>query len=491
MDYKLEDFAVHFENNSILRGMDLYNSGAIKDVDFNGNTIFFKVKGTTNNYETYISLDENNHITDYSCNCPHFLSGHLCKHLYASLLKLNNILESNAKSNGLEPYKQENYENKIKTKKSKIDDISKKSKFTKNDLDFFKSHCNLYDSKTNPTFMADFLDAYNFDLDDINKLFNLLRRANAMYDFLSYFESTSNIDFFKSLDLTSFPVSTNFKGILTFFIKHSNMLQYLPNESLFQLFTGNRVPQLSDRTTLFFLCLNLNQGRAIECFLRNPSNILSFFQDLTLLNYVKENMKTSDALQAFKYRIEHYTLTRMEAAYLYPLFNDKLKEKYDSFFKTTFSAYIHSYYYVSNADYESEYQVGLPLNRDFYHLLVNQTTKTLTSYDLRVMYYLKDSLFNGENRLIFAKRFRQLAMSAFRSQRPDYIKIYCSLSILLEFGDKISTFDDLKYKAMSCFSNMFGRYSNMNIETYELFYELGKKYGLDEVNLIHEYNLEA
>lgn len=487
----LKKFANLFEENSVLRGIRLYQDDAITNVKKVGNAYVFDVEGITDDYKTSITFDKNkDKIKDYFCTCMHFDSGHLCKHLYASLLKLNDILDFEemnhdlfAKENVSPINEEENSEIKDETNN---DNKKIKTEISNKDLASFRIYCNSYDFNQNS--MEKFLSQFDLSSHELATLFLMIRKPKPMEIFLNHFEDKLDSEFFKEIKLDLFPMSTPLKTLVTFLIKHSNMIQYLDDNSLIELFTRHRVAQDQDRITLFFLCLSLNQKRAINAFFLEPSNILNFFQSIAFVNYMKTSMTKEECLSELNTKIKNCKLSRIEAAFLYPYFDESTKILYDDFFKKHFSATDREYYYISNFDYEREYLVGLPLNRAFYSLLKKQTTQDLTLYDLRVLYYLRESLFTGENKLIFAKRFRQLALALFRIKYIDNTKIYCCMSIILEYADDISIIKDLLNKATIYFSNVINYFDCSNPEILDLYSKIESKYVTKENRIIHEYN---
>lgn len=487
----LKKFANLFEENSVLRGIRLYQDDAITNVKKVGNAYVFDVEGITDDYKTSITFDKNkDKIKDYFCTCMHFDSGHLCKHLYASLLKLNDILDFEEMNHDLfvkENVSPINEEENSEIKDETNNDNKKiKTEISNKDLASFRIYCNSYDFSQNS--MEKFLSQFDLNSHELATLFLMTRKPKPMEIFLNHFEDKLDSEFFKEIKLDLFPMSTPLKTLVTFLIKHSNMIQYLDDNSLIELFTRHRVAQDQDRITLFFLCLSLNQKRAINAFFLEPSNILNFFQSIAFVNYMKTSMTKEECLSELNTKIKNCKLSRIEAAFLYPYFDESTKILYDDFFKKHFSATDREYYYISNFDYEREYLVGLPLNRAFYSLLKKQTTQDLTLYDLRVLYYLRESLFTGENKLIFAKRFRQLALALFRIKYIDNTKIYCCMSIILEYADDISIIKDLLNKATIYFSNVINYFDCSNPEILDLYSKIESKYVTKENRIIHEYN---
>lgn len=487
----LKKLANLFEENSVLRGIGLYQDDAITNVKKVGNTYVFDVEGITDDYKTSITFDKNkDKIKDYYCTCMHFDSGHLCKHLYASLLKLNDILDFEEMNQSL--FAEENVGSINKEEQSEIidetnnDNIKIKTEISNKDLASFRIYCNSYDFSQNS--MKNFLSQFDLSSHELATLFLMIRKPKPMEIFLNHFEDKLDSEFFKEIKLDLFPMSTPLKTLVTFLIKHSNMIQYLDDNSLIELFTRHRVAQDQDRVTLFFLCLSLNQKRAINAFFLEPSNILSFTQSVAFVNYMKASMTKEECLTELNTKIKNCKLSRIEVAFLYPYFDESTKNLYDDFFKKHFSATDREFYYISNYDYEREYLVGLPLNRTFYSLLKKQTTQDLTLYDLRVLYYLRESLFTGENKLIFAKRFRQLALALFRIKYIDNTKIYCCMSIILEYADDISIIKDLLNKATTYFTNVINYFDSSNAEILDLYSKIESKYMTKENRIINEYN---
>lgn len=68
------------------RGDIYYRSGRISNLQKQGNSYVFDVRGS-DYYEVEI-VTENNRLKDMYCTCPHALGGSYCKHMAASLMKL-------------------------------------------------------------------------------------------------------------------------------------------------------------------------------------------------------------------------------------------------------------------------------------------------------------------------------------------------------------------------------------------------------------------
>ena len=492
MKENLAKFAVRFNRNSVIRGIDLYQNDSVYDVRKVGNSYHFKVSGVTDNYETCISFNKNNQVEECYCSCMHYASGNLCKHLYASLLKLDDIFDGNDKSLIIENNQESISDNDLKSKETnkKDETLLDNIKMSNNDLATFRIYCNSYDA--DETSMNSFLDKFDLDAHQLATLFLMIRKPKAMEIFLNHYEEKLNSEFFKEIDLNSFPMSTPFKALVPFLFKHSNMLQYVNDMSLKELFSHHRISQLQDRITIFFLCLNLKQLRATILFFLDPENTLNFFQMNAFINYMKENMTIEQCLVALDIKIRQKTLTRMEAAFIYPYLKEETKKEYDEFFKNNYSAAIDNISYYAFPDYTYEYYYGYPLNRTFYNLLKGQTQmNNLTTYDLKIMFYLRAKLFSGENKLEFAKRFKLLAQSLFRSRNIDYEKIYCCLSIILEYGDQIEIIKMLEPRAIAYFSNIYNGYQCSHPEVYELFYKLTLKFKSIENVKISNYNQEV
>lgn len=489
VDNNLMKFATHFSRNSIIRGLDLYNEEAVYDARKINNAYYFKVEGSTDNYVTSIYLNKKNEVEDCYCSCPHYASGNLCKHLYASLLKLDDIIEGRDDDLIVED-KQNNIVDNKPIESNDIENINidniKKSKISNTDLAEFRIYCNSYD--IDQAKMNSFLNKFDLNSHELATLFSILRKTKPMEIFLNHYENELDSDFFNEINLFSFPLSTPFKALIPYFLKHSNMLQYLNDVSLCELFSHHRVPQLDDRVTLLFLCLNQHIEKAISIFFADSENILSFFQMNALINYMKANMTKEKILDALDNRIKSKTITRIEAAFLYPYFNEETKKDFNNFFENNYAAPSSIKSYYTYYDYEYEYYYGLPLNKPFYILLRYQSTANPKDHDLKTLYYLRDFLFTSDNDFLFAKRFKQLSQSLFRSKYPDFIKIYCCLSIILEYGDSNSIIKSLEEKSITYFSSLYDYHNCKYVELYELFYKLTLKVQSREDRIISNYS---
>ena len=482
MKKSLTEFAENFESRFKERGRDLYELNAVSNPTMEGNTYYFEANGTTDDYETMLQLNDENEVKDCSCTCPHFCSGHLCKHLYASLLKLDEVLDKNDDEDLSFLSQQTKI---IDAESSSVEDnkiVKKKKEFTSYDLTLLKSYCSSVSPDKNS--MLDFLNRYDLNTDNLVTIFQLLRKERPMKILFAAFENEMNDDFMKKVDLTVFPKTTNLNPILPFFINHPNLLASLKQESLNELFHANRLTYFDSRTTLLFVCLSKNIINGIAAFFSDDENSLSFFQENVLIDYMRNNMTKEQCLSAFKDRIKRITLTDFEAAFIYPYLNDDTKANFDIFFRNHYRAQrVSSRYSFEWTSYPSD-----PMDRGFYKLLSNRPTDNLIDYDIRSIYYLRDSLFTCDDKLFFAKRFKQLALALFRSKNPDSNNLYCCVRILLEYEDSFELFDGLSEKALE--GDHFSKDYKNNTEIYKLFYQLATKHSYTDGLPLKEYRLE-
>lgn len=478
MKYTWDGFEDEFDEGSKVRGTQIFEDDCVT-LERKFDTFYvFQVSGTHGDYITHLVLDKNNNIKRTFCDCPYYASGHLCKHLYASYLELKETFELEGEC---EPTDEEL--RIIDAELDKADDSLndeendsniKKTKLTKIDKTKFKDFATTYDIDTKE--MTKFLNSFELSSDDLVELFMMIRKPNPLQVFVSYLDKNIDAEFFKKIDLTKFPNSFSLKPLGPFFVKHSDMLACLSQESLNQLFLKKRIPELNIRITLLFLSLTYGLKFSIKGFLEESENKFTFFQDIFLVDYMKTKMTKEECLECFQNRINKVTLTRLETAFIYPYFTDGDKEYYKNFFKAhnyTLEGGYNGYYYSS--DFDNEYNYKLTINRDFYNLVVNKPKKDMTVYNLRTMFYLRESLFTSDDKDIYAKRFRQLALAMFRSQKPDYMKLYCCLRIIYEYADKIQLLKDLPIKASeNDFSNLY-----ICPAISDLYHKLSIKYSLD------------
>ncbi len=478
MKYTWDGFEDEFDEGSKARGTQIFEDDCVTLERRFYNFYVFQVSGTHDDYITHLVLDKNNNIKKTFCDCPYYASGHLCKHLYASYLELKETFELEGEC---EPTDEElriidadldKLDDSLKDEEN--DSNIKKTKLTKKDKTKFKDFATTYDIDTKE--MTKFLNSFELSLDDLVELFMMIRKPNPLQVFVSYLDKNIDVEFFKKIDLTKFPNSFSFKPLGPFFVKHSDMLACLSQESLNQLFLKKRIPELNIRITLLFLSLTYGLKFSIKGFLEESENKFTFFQDIFLVDYMKAKMTKEECLECFQNRINKVTLTRLETAFIYPYFTDGDKEYYKNFFKVhnyTLEGGYNGYYYSS--DFDNEYNYKLTINRDFYNLVVNKPKKDMIVYNLRTMFYLRESLFTSDDKDIYAKRFRQLALAMFRSQKPDYIKLYCCIRIIYEYADKIQLLKDLPIKASeSDFSNLY-----ICPAISDLYHKLSIKYSLD------------
>ncbi len=493
MRESLLKFASQFETKSIIRGLELYQVNAVSEPLVRGNKYYFDVEGNSDDYEVEIFLNDSQEVEDVYCSCPHFNSGHLCKHIYASLLELSDVLDNEEEEEDETPLYtnidkptiiEANSTSTIKPENENNDENStKKKKLTNSALHDLKSYFHSYDVDEDS--LTNFLSKFELSSKELVSLFQMIRKQRPLEIFLSYYKDKLDKEFFENIDLFSFPNSFPLKALASFLVEHSNMLEYLSDLSLAELLSKKRTPDLDVRTTLLFLCLSLKRFNAIKCYFAEQENHLVFTQDDYLIKYMKANLTKEQCLACFAPRIETFTLTRMEAAFIYPYLSSTTKSEYKNFFSHHDCANRNYYYY--NYD-KGEYQYGLPLDRNFFYLLDQQPTDELKLYDLKTMYYLRELIFTDENMPIFEKRFKQLAQTLFRSKSIDFKKIYCCLNIILEYKDKSKVINDLIVKANECLNSTFESSHSHIPQLFELYYKFNS---IISDYPIKKYNKEA
>lgn len=277
----IKSFIDEFDIKSAQKGKELYQKDAVYKIYNEGKTYHCLVKGISDTYKTIIKFDKKGDINSCYCSCPHFDRGYLCKHLYASLLALDDYLDSekdseidNEQSNIIEADFKESENEDVLENQSNLEQSN--LKLTKNAIASFKQFATDYSVDTDS--MLSFLNSYNLTSSDLVTLFTMIKKAKPLEVFLTYLEKNINIDFFKNIDLSLFPSSYSLKPLAQFFINHPELLQYLSLNSLSQLFLKNKISSIDERITLLFLCLNYNAKGAIKAFFDEKENKLDFFK---------------------------------------------------------------------------------------------------------------------------------------------------------------------------------------------------------------------
>ena len=121
MNIYLENFLEDFDDNSIEKGEELYNSDKVFTICKNKDlgVFTFSVKGNGDTYSTRINTEDNK-ITNYYCSCPYFSRGYNCKHLYASALVMRDLLDED--DNVIDEETSSKEENNLKSNKIRLKD---------------------------------------------------------------------------------------------------------------------------------------------------------------------------------------------------------------------------------------------------------------------------------------------------------------------------------------------------------------------------------
>ena len=75
-----------FKRVILERGYDYFERGKVKDVHWEGDTVYGKVKGTEE-YNVSVEIDSEN-VGKLSCDCPYAKGQKKCKHMAALLFKV-------------------------------------------------------------------------------------------------------------------------------------------------------------------------------------------------------------------------------------------------------------------------------------------------------------------------------------------------------------------------------------------------------------------
>ena len=75
-----------FKKVTLERGYEYFESGKIKDIHWDGNTVYGKVNGTEE-YNVSAEIDGEN-VGKLSCDCPYAKGQKKCKHMAALLFKV-------------------------------------------------------------------------------------------------------------------------------------------------------------------------------------------------------------------------------------------------------------------------------------------------------------------------------------------------------------------------------------------------------------------
>jgi hypothetical protein len=431
-------FLADFDYNSKWRGQLLYKTEQVSGHGLVNGTYSCLVHGDTGDYETYVTLDRNGKVLDYGCECAYFASGHKCKHLYATVLSYDDYLRSHGMTKKAEPIPEHELMQAYEpAPTSKYERIVKSFAKTGNSSNLDqKNFDKIFDTyKTNPELIA--------------KLIGCVRKEYIMEFVVSFLERHIDLcpGVFQSKEFGNMIESMPFRPLIAFLKKHSKLLQYMDESCMDFLFKKKYQKNAIDRSAMLFLCLHWHNTMAIKSFFRGDENSLTFMQDVRLIDYLRKNEKPSVWLDVFEDKIKNFTLTRMQAGFLYPYFSDETKSRMDIFFKDNDSA-SHRYYF-SYVDYDQEYYYIAPMNRSFYYLLVANPSSDAGDYNLKTMYYLREKIFSSSTDPNMIKRFKVLVSALARTRNPTFDKAYCCARILVEYCDKDPNLSEIAMKFLT------------------------------------------
>ena len=89
MNIDLSNFETIIEEQTIERGLAYYQHEAVQEIEQVAKNEFSAIVEGSEDYNVYIQLDENLHITTHSCDCP-YEWGDYCKHKVAVLYSIKN-----------------------------------------------------------------------------------------------------------------------------------------------------------------------------------------------------------------------------------------------------------------------------------------------------------------------------------------------------------------------------------------------------------------
>lgn len=123
-----------FTDNIIKRGIEIFLNNKVSIEQQNNNSYLSYITGT-NTYEVEVSFNDNEELTNWSCDCPFFIDNGFCKHTYALISKIK--LD----------YDYENIDAEIR---KYLKQLKKKSKsFYRNDKVLYKHYERLYNDYQN------------------------------------------------------------------------------------------------------------------------------------------------------------------------------------------------------------------------------------------------------------------------------------------------------------------------------------------------------
>lgn len=465
-------------------GRKLYDENKVYNVRGPINGVYGFHVYDDKDYETKIMFDKNQNVTACYCTCTRSKNNtRLCRHLYASVLFLNDAMDDKTLFAESQKRTIDDFKSDVEVL-TPSESLSEKHHLSKLIIDSFKIFSSNYD--VDPAQMTYFVTENCKSPYDYAYLFSLVRKTAPLQVFLDIFAKNPDPEIFKAMDLTLFPESMALNPIVLFFLEHSDMLPYLSESNLMVLFQNRKQNDYVNKSRFLMIALKYHLTYAIKAFFNESTNHLNFLQDKCVIEYLEKYEKQEVWLNCFKKRIESFALTRMEAAFLYPHFSDSQIEDYHEFFGKYHSALELRERYYFGFDPDEEYLRGYPMDRTFYKMLEKQNVDSV-SYDLRAIYYLRDIVFTEKDNKKYVKRFRTLALALFRAKNPDFLKIICCLGVLYDYGDKIDDFHELVSKLKTKdFRDKFcvGELNN-------IYSKLEEKYHLNLKKNFIEYHLEA
>lgn len=174
----------------------------------------------------------------------------------------------------------------------------------------------------------------------------------------------------------------------------------------------------------------------------------------------------------------------MEFAFIYNYFDKETKKDYKDFFASNdYAKTFQVYHMYGISPYDDEYNFRLPMNACFYNLLIDLPQDSLTRYDFKTLLYLRDYLFTSPDKEKYGKRFKTLATSLLRTNRPNEEKLYSLLRIFYEYADKV---DNIKYLIYRLQYYPIS-YKTDNPELLYLFSLIGEKFSFENEEIYHLY----
>lgn len=465
MNEIINENAHFFSADDILQGKRLYLNSNVMPMKSGTSSFNYNVKDGTKKETTTLFII-NKKLFKVFCTCGKCTGKHYCPHVYASLLKYDDK-PSDEKDNMV---KQRNAttEKKKSANEKKLNPLAVKIQMmVRGEHDYTLDEA------------EEIISSYIHEGFDFGEDFSKIRKVYLFDWILNVLRKNEEIanHVFAKCDLSLVPQSININSVCEYLLLHPMKVTLLSERSIHGLYSNSKIVPIN-KSHLLSLGMSMNHAMHLSSFMNDCDQMPDFFQDITILNYMKKNIPAEKYVSFFKRRIESNRLTAQEFFFLYPYMDEKTKQSYIN--KMPGGTITESgYYYPYTPDESTEPNsfVKCRVSKNLYGLI---NSRNVLSENKLISYYYAIPFIKKEELSSIVGRFRLLSAAKSKKSNTNDIILYCILAFalafykerpdLVQFVENIEENIDKEYHQEAVWTIFFECQKNMNLKKKEKYH---------------------